>query len=641
MLTNSSINLFSSFNPEKLEGVVVDHYQLLKILGSGAMSVVYQGKYLDFDSLVAIKVLRPELIRHKDVRYRFLQEGTVQFQLQHPNIARVLKLLKEGNFMAMVVDWIDGEDFASYLDKHAPLAPEKVGRFFLPLLDALHYAHEHQIIHRDIKPSNIIIDKSQGQEIPKLVDFGIAKALSDSQFRTQTGIMLGTPYYMAPEYMKTGKVDHRADIYAMGVMLFEVLTNKLPFGGDESKKIIGAHLLNPIPKLNGIMPKHPLIEPFNDILQKALAKNPDERYSTCLEFKKDLEELLLLSEKKVVKQTEELIQVTTEQPTLSYDPDEQVKSFGKVKKKKSAHAQDPSGTQEKKPSSLRVKKISLPRFTESITSTESKIIFILISGILFLAVLLIVLLAFKYSRKSRQQITSKTIQLASQPSSSPHFGSAQRPPSPPSATYQDDSDVLQIPIMLGKKETNEKKSSMHEKKIPVQKRALKGTVKEKKEAKEKKGTKGTGQLVQKVEQRQLVEKKQRVKVTSSSQKRKKYSQKRCTQCIDKALLREEMKLSNLIVAQHNYNFFCTRSNLLKTAQFCRHICQSYEHFVRGYLTQKFRSANNKKTELGISFASCRSLVLEPYFLSTLKKYYSDASRHIAEKAISSLRRKRK
>ncbi|MBU51587.1 MAG: hypothetical protein CL920_23085 [Deltaproteobacteria bacterium] len=275
-----------------LVGKTIGKYRLDRMIGEGGMSQVYLGTHVDLDVHVAVKVLLPSLTRSPEVRERFRREGNVQFRLQHPNIVRVTDLIEEDNLLCIVMDWIDGQDLLSYIKEvNGPIPLQDVQRLFLPVLDAITFAHSHQVIHRDMKPANILLDGPRGAEIPKVVDFGVAKSLADNSFKTQTGSVLGTPYYIAPEVSQSkGKPDERVDVYALGVMLFYMLTGRLPFIGSNAIEVIGAHLFQPIPPLGDFLDVVP--NGLDEVLQKALAKNPADRFPDCPAFRQELQVVL-------------------------------------------------------------------------------------------------------------------------------------------------------------------------------------------------------------------------------------------------------------------------------------------------------------------------------------------------------------
>ena len=225
---------------DDLAGIVIkDKYKLESLVGEGGMAYVYRGVHMDFEHPIAFKVLFSNFASKPDVRERFKREATLQFRLQHPNIVRVIDMIEEDNLLGIVLDWVEGSDLEVYLKNlNRPASLMEVRRLFMPILQAVGYAHDQQIVHRDLKPSNVLLSGGTGREVPRVMDFGIAKSLSDNNFKTRTGLMVGTPYYISPEQAQGMRsVDHRTDIYSLGVTLFQMLTGRVPFEGKGLPKL--------------------------------------------------------------------------------------------------------------------------------------------------------------------------------------------------------------------------------------------------------------------------------------------------------------------------------------------------------------------------------------------------------------------
>jgi serine/threonine protein kinase len=269
-----------------LVGQTLGQYYIEKIIGEGGMACVYRAYHKKLDMPVAIKVLLPEYASKSTVCARFEREAKLQFKLRHPNIVRVFDLFEEQGILFMVMDLVEGLDLLNYLQKQAtPLSLRDIQRFFLPVLDAVGYAHDHNIIHRDIKPSNVLLEGPVGREIPKIMDFGIAKALEgttgDTQ-HTKAGALLGSLAYLSPEQaLQQHAIDHRVDIYALGVTLFELLTGRVPFVGD-TLRVVVAHISEMPPKLCQMRPDLPSSVEW--VISTALSKNPNDRFAHCRDF---------------------------------------------------------------------------------------------------------------------------------------------------------------------------------------------------------------------------------------------------------------------------------------------------------------------------------------------------------------------
>ena len=266
-------------------------YKIEKIIGEGGAGTVYRAKHMNLGHDVAVKVLFGQLERNRTLRERFLEEARIQANLRHPNIILVTDIIDEPNRVAMVMEYVRGQTLYDYIHSLKAPAPEEVViKLMTSVLDAMEYVHEHDIIHRDIKPQNIMMTRSGGQPLPKVMDFGIAKILGEQDIRTMTGARMGTLHYMAPEQFRDSKsVDKRADIYSLGVTLYELVTQRLPFESDDSYALMRSHqeVEPPSPRtLN-----RALSMPMEQVVLKALKKKPEDRFVSCLEFKQALKEV--------------------------------------------------------------------------------------------------------------------------------------------------------------------------------------------------------------------------------------------------------------------------------------------------------------------------------------------------------------
>ena len=259
-------------------------YTLHEQVGDGGQAFVYKAWHKELRAWVAIKFLKERLMKRADIRERFKQEARLQFQLQHPNIVRVLEILEEDGQLGMVMDWVEGDDLSDYLDSHPEGLPlEEVERILLPILLAVGYAHQHGIVHRDLKPSNILLQRHKDIVIPKVMDFGIAKSLDQLESQTKTNAILGTPAYIAPEQVRSTKdVDHRADIYSLGVTLYQMLSGHVPFQGEDPFLVAMAHITEEPPPFSSFgLTLPPALEMLT---RQAIAKMPEERPASCEEF---------------------------------------------------------------------------------------------------------------------------------------------------------------------------------------------------------------------------------------------------------------------------------------------------------------------------------------------------------------------
>jgi tRNA A-37 threonylcarbamoyl transferase component Bud32 len=263
-----------------LVGLQIGHYEVLESIGRGGMAEVYKGRHTRLNRVVAIKVLPASLATEEDFRARFEREARSIAALRHPNIVQVFDFGDLEGMYYMVMEYISGKDLALRLREAGRLPLPEVLSLLDGVAGALDYAHAQGIVHRDVKPSNVMLDATaDGGLRPILTDFGIAKMVAGGAQATQTG-MLGTLDYMAPEQVRASReVDGRADIYALGVMAYQMLTGHLPFSGDSPGQIMLAHLQKPAPDPRTLAPDLP--ENAALALLKALAKNPADRYATA------------------------------------------------------------------------------------------------------------------------------------------------------------------------------------------------------------------------------------------------------------------------------------------------------------------------------------------------------------------------
>jgi len=265
-----------------LEGQTLGKYRVLEPLGSGGMARVYRGYHPQLDRFVAIKVLRPDLVEDDTFLARFQREAQAIANLRHPNIIQVHDFDVQDDTYYMVMELLDGDTLHTRLTDYR-VRDEQMpwGEMVRVLLDVLHglaYAHEAGMVHRDIKPANILLAQ-QGQAV--LADFGIAQIVGGTR-HTVSGALLGTLNYMAPEQGLKGISDVRSDLYSLGVVFYEMLTRQPPYDADTPLAILLKHVNDPLPLPRQLNPAIPL--PFERIVLKALAKEPDERYQSAAEM---------------------------------------------------------------------------------------------------------------------------------------------------------------------------------------------------------------------------------------------------------------------------------------------------------------------------------------------------------------------
>ncbi len=267
-------------------------YQVMKKLGEGGMSYVYLAKEISTSETVAIKVLSPRLASDKSSVERLRREAGLAMRLDHPNVCRILRLGEsEDGLIYLVMPFLKGELLSDREVRGGPMDIALGVTLLRQMCAGLHHAHELQIIHRDLKPENVMLVPDDGAvegggpERAVVMDFGLAKERrADPAIAklTATGIILGTPEFMSPEQIRGKALDARSDIYALGIVAFEMFTGKLPFQGRNAQEMMIARLRSQPQSVRTLRPDVP--EPVEKALTKALQTNPDDRFATAIEF---------------------------------------------------------------------------------------------------------------------------------------------------------------------------------------------------------------------------------------------------------------------------------------------------------------------------------------------------------------------
>ncbi len=266
--------------------LINDRYEIEKLVGEGGMANVYLARDTILDRKVAVKVLRGDLAGDEKFVRRFQREALSASSLSHPNIVEIYDVGEdEGNFY-IVMEYIEGKTLKQLIKKRGVLSLPEAIDIMLQLLDALASAHDSYIIHRDIKPQNIMIKESG---LVKITDFGIAMALNSAQL-TQTNSVMGSVHYLPPEQASGKGSTIRSDIYSLGILMFEMLTGKVPFKGDSAVEIALKHMKEPLPNPKELNPVIPVS--VENIILKATAKNPKNRYKDVREMKDDIKTCL-------------------------------------------------------------------------------------------------------------------------------------------------------------------------------------------------------------------------------------------------------------------------------------------------------------------------------------------------------------
>ena len=275
---------------ETLKDEVLDgRYKVLDRLGEGGMSYVYHARELNTGQSVAVKVLTSKLIADDTAMQRLRREAGLAMRLNHPNVCSILRLGEtETGLIYLVMPYLKGELLSDKEARTGPMSVEMGMPFLIQMCEGLHHAHGLHIIHRDLKPENIMIVDDDGVERAVVMDFGLAKDRGSSTLKklTATGIVLGTPEFMSPEQVRGQDIDARSDVYALGILAFELFTGKLPFEGRSAQEMMIARLRGkalPLSHYRSDLPAR-----LEKVLMKAMDASPDKRYASTKEFGAEL-----------------------------------------------------------------------------------------------------------------------------------------------------------------------------------------------------------------------------------------------------------------------------------------------------------------------------------------------------------------
>jgi serine/threonine protein kinase len=258
----------------------IGKYEISEMLGKGAMGIVYKALDPDIGREVAIKTIRFDLsssAEQEELMGRFVREAQAAGKIHHANIVTIYEVGREKDLTYIVMQYIKGKSLQQLIAEKKKYSPKEISEIMIPLCDALDYAHRHGVVHRDIKPANILIDE-EGK--PYIVDFGVARV--ETSTLTQTGTTVGTPSYMSPEQIMGKRVDNRADIFSLGVILYELATGQRPFSGENISTIMYKIVNEEPPHVTDV--ERSLPNAYEKIIEKAMAKDPDDRFSSCAQF---------------------------------------------------------------------------------------------------------------------------------------------------------------------------------------------------------------------------------------------------------------------------------------------------------------------------------------------------------------------
>lgn len=268
----------STANNNQKERIIGGQYKIVKELGAGGMGSIFYGVHMLTEQPVAIKMLHPSLVNDEVVRKRFLSEASVLARMEHPNIVQWKNSIEDETGLYLIMQYVEGDNVENRLEKHGQVPLEDAIIFAIQTLAGLECVHSKGVVHRDLKPSNILL--TQDDQV-KLADFGIARLTGTNRF-TKAGMTIGTFFYMSPEQIMGHDSDHRADVYSMGITLYEMLTGQIPFQGETEFDVCKQHLESPLPSIRKKASHLP--KKLDAILSKATAKKPDDRFQSAAEF---------------------------------------------------------------------------------------------------------------------------------------------------------------------------------------------------------------------------------------------------------------------------------------------------------------------------------------------------------------------
>jgi len=300
-----------------LSGQLGNRYDILEQLGSGGMAVVYKARDVFLNRLVTIKALRPEYSSDENFTRLFRREARAVASLSHPNIVSIYDVGQENNTPYLVMEYVEGEDLKTRIQREGALEPKKAVEIALQVLEALDHAHRHNIVHRDIKSQNILLTKDMRA---KLTDFGIARETTAATV-TQTVAITGSMHYISPEQARGEAADPRSDIYSLGVVLYEMLTGSVPFTGDSPVSVAIKHIQeDPEPPSR----RNPSLPPaLERVITQAMQKDPGMRYATAGEMARELEEVYVralggLPRSALPRDTDTVVRVPGPAPAADY-----------------------------------------------------------------------------------------------------------------------------------------------------------------------------------------------------------------------------------------------------------------------------------------------------------------------------------
>jgi len=258
--------------------MTIGQYRIIEKLGEGGMGIVYKAEHVELGQIVALKCINPVISANPELRDRFKKEARIQAKLSHPGIVSLHNFFEHEGNLHLVMEYVEGESLDVFIKKSGLIPPGTCLSIFSQVLEGIGYAHSMGVIHRDVKPGNIIIT---GNGRAQITDFGIAKIAGDFQ-KTRTGVKVGTIWYMSPEQVRGQALDRTTDIYSLGILLFEMLTGKVPFNGDSEYEIMKAIIENEPPSIKEFYPYIPA--QMERAIMRAISKSSKVRFQSTRDF---------------------------------------------------------------------------------------------------------------------------------------------------------------------------------------------------------------------------------------------------------------------------------------------------------------------------------------------------------------------
>ena len=259
-------------------------YRIEGPIGRGGMGVLYRATQVSLERRVALKLISPEFADDRLFRERFKREARLAARIDHPNVIPVHETGEWEGELFLAMRYVDGTDLAAIIACEEKLHPRHAAPIIAQAAFGLHAAHERGLVHRDVKPGNVLIENRDGAPHAYMTDFGLSKLTSSTTGLTRTGRWVGTVDYAAPEQVQAGETDARADVYALGCVLYEALTGQVPFPRSREVSKIVAHVSEPPPSIAAVAPECPGEPELSEIVRRAMAKDPADRYQSAADL---------------------------------------------------------------------------------------------------------------------------------------------------------------------------------------------------------------------------------------------------------------------------------------------------------------------------------------------------------------------